>query len=550
MKIAHLFALIFLPFYAAQASEITAAAPVESVTLFRNQAQITRIGAIEIPAGEHKILFMEIPNSVRADSLQSFGKAREALTIKSVELKTRYLTEPASPRVATLEREIETVQGEIRFHNKEKSRAERLLSRLGDIPFSASSDESTVLRSPSEIAELLEYQDAAGAKYEKRILETERELRVRKKKLDALKKEIAGLAGARREVTAVEMSVIADKSTTAALGITYQVTNANWVPAYNMAVEDAGITLDTFGVVSQNTGEDWTGVSLRLSTAQPSIALSRPQVWSRTLDVVQHVPMARKKEWSMKAKNMSLGYMADAASMPMELEEAKVQRLSPTMEQSSNGIVEYVVPGTFTIKSDGSAEKVFVSSRELAGSIDNIVAPSRSLTVFREAEIQNEDEEMILAGSVSIFHQGNFTGKQHLKQILPGEKTRIPVGISNTLTVKRKQLERFEEDSGIVQSYRKIRASFEIRVLNHSGKVQKVHVIEPGIRSQNEKIRAVIAEQSPKSLGVKTEGRITQDGDLQEWLVAVQPKQEQEINYALEVEFKRDVPVQGLEQLL
>ncbi|WP_293996035.1 DUF4139 domain-containing protein [Sphaerotilus sp.] len=67
------------------------------------------------------------------------------------------------------------------------------------------------------------------------------------------------------------------------LRLQYQTTGPTWAPAYRATLDPAAATveMERQAQVSQNTGEDWAGVALRLSTGSPQSATSgsAPRRW-------------------------------------------------------------------------------------------------------------------------------------------------------------------------------------------------------------------------------------------------------------------------------
>lgn len=62
------------------------------------------------------------------------------------------------------------------------------------------------------------------------------------------------------------------------LRLQYQTAGPTWAPAYRATLDPTAATveMERQAQVSQNTGEDWTGVALRLSTGSPQSATSGP----------------------------------------------------------------------------------------------------------------------------------------------------------------------------------------------------------------------------------------------------------------------------------
>jgi hypothetical protein len=65
---------------------------------------------------------------------------------------------------------------------------------------------------------------------------------------------------------------------TATLHIEYQVGAARWAPSYVARLDGADARFELRAIVAQDSGEDWTGVALRLSTAEPARFAPLPEL--------------------------------------------------------------------------------------------------------------------------------------------------------------------------------------------------------------------------------------------------------------------------------
>ncbi len=62
------------------------------------------------------------------------------------------------------------------------------------------------------------------------------------------------------------------------LRVEYQVRAARWAPSYVARLDEAGARVELRAVVAQRTGEDWRGVALVLSTAEPAQLAELPEL--------------------------------------------------------------------------------------------------------------------------------------------------------------------------------------------------------------------------------------------------------------------------------
>ena len=79
----------------------------------------------------------------------------------------------------------------------------------------------------------------------------------------------------RREI---QVAIEATAETDVELQVTYVVDEASWKPLYDVRLEGQTVTLSYLASVTQRSGEDWSGVALSLSTAQPATTTELPEL--------------------------------------------------------------------------------------------------------------------------------------------------------------------------------------------------------------------------------------------------------------------------------
>ena len=87
------------------------------------------------------------------------------------------------------------------------------------------------------------------------------------------------------EVRTLSISVAASRE--GELRLRYQVRGPSWAPSYRATLDSAAgsVLVERLAQISQRSGEDWEGVSLRLSTGSPRAAAQGPQPRPWTLSV-------------------------------------------------------------------------------------------------------------------------------------------------------------------------------------------------------------------------------------------------------------------------
>jgi len=85
-----LIALCLVPAIAAgaHAAEVKGASRIDAVTVYPSGAEVTRIGKVKVDAGEHTLLFADLPANAVSSSIRVEGKATGKLEIGSVDTRS------------------------------------------------------------------------------------------------------------------------------------------------------------------------------------------------------------------------------------------------------------------------------------------------------------------------------------------------------------------------------------------------------------------------------------------------------------------------------
>lgn len=553
------------------ADEVEVVGTVANVTLFQDRAEISRQAEAKIPTGKSIVRFTAVPQAIEPESLRVTGVGAETFTILSVDHRSRFVPFETSPRARELEQKIEALNREIGTLEQSKSRiaAQRALiekvSLTADIPAAPPGQPGQAVTRPrtaAEMAEVLKFVSDSIAKLDQQNQVFEQTEQDKSKELQVLQQEINQLRPSRKTESAIEVAIYAPAPVTANLLLTYQVHGASWQPSYNLDVreEDQGVALklSSYAIIRQSTGEDWKNIKLTLSTARPQVGLNRPTPNPVVLDIRPsfEAQVASGAISQMKALRKMPAATLAGAPMDDRMEEEAAKDKAEEMnavEQSAEVIqgvvVSYKIPGDVTIKSDGSTEKIKVGERTLEGSIVNVAVPALTSEVYREAKFKSSEEQPLLPGTVSVFSEGSFVGNQFISYTPPNKELSLAVGTSTTVTAKRTQKKKFEDDSGVVRSVRRIAVDYSIDLENLSKHAEQLIVLEPGTISRNEKITVKTLKVEPPALLPTDEKRIAKVPGVVEWQLQLAPQAKQTLVTETSVEFPADLQVSGMEGL-
>lgn len=548
----------------ASAAALHAATPVDSrisaATVYLDRAVVTRGASLDLAAGEQELVFEKLPASLVDDSLQVSGRGTAQVTILEVAAKQQFLTATPNERVRALEDQIKDLQKQLRVLNDRGATLDRqgaLLTRIAEAsttPPPAGGTGTPPRPSVAEWQQLLEF-NAAG--FEKLAAE-QQALDVQRGKLndeiEALQKQLNELRGARgKNVKHVTVRVSVAAAGKLDLTLAYTLPNARWTPTYDarFSTTDRALALGYFGVVSQNTGEDWKAIELTLSTARPSLGGSAPELapW-----IVQEQPQfqpfaadaSRDEGYAAKAGAMRRARPAPAETMAMAAAPAAVALEEREAEQQSATVVAQATSATFRIPvktdvpSDNAPHKVGIATVSLAAQLTYQSTPKLVPAAFLNANVANASEYPVLAGPMAVFLDGTFVANAKLKTVMPGEKFDLALGADDGLRVERKLVNRFTEDLGIVS--KQIRVTYEVKLTltNNKKTAEKLTLKDQIPVSRHEKIEVKQLEPDAKTVKPDDQGVLT-------WTLDLKPGEKREITLKVSVTHPRDFAVAGLE---
>ena len=397
---------------------------VVAATVYTDRATVIRQAVVNIPAGSHTLTFSGLPTTLLPDSLRAEGSALAKVKFGAVVYKQMMASEIAEPRQAELAAELELLKDEQNILNGEKVALESKKTFLTTIGTQAA------LRTNENIAEINlkpeQWTNAAQTIYTSindvmsASVGIDIKLRGLDKKIAKIQSDLAALGGNQYSTYVVTVPLETPTSTQLTLNLSYQVTNASWNPVYDarISTENSKLDLIQYGAVRQNSGEDWTGIQLTLSTAQPQRGTSLPDIQPLWVDLfnpeIYSQTNQRMKGMAVMSNSAPASMVAESAMMQdqvmMAPEPQKEAEFVTATIETGGFVSEYNIPGPASITADGTETKVMVGMFNTESILQVHVKPQLSTEAFLVAKAKLKGESPILPGSVSLFRDGAFVG--------------------------------------------------------------------------------------------------------------------------------------------
>ncbi|MEN9661194.1 MAG: hypothetical protein RL324_143 [Verrucomicrobiota bacterium] len=556
MKRFVLSAFAMFAFVSAFAATIPAKSNITTVTVYADRAVVTRTATVDLATGTHEVVFEGLPATLGDNSLQVAGRGTASATI--LDLAARQIFVPLTPndRVRSLEEDLKTVQRQIRvlddraaIVNDQKNFVARMLAAATTAPAPAPNGTTPARPSLDEWRQLQGYSEEATTKWAKEIQDIDRQKEDHVAAQTAIQRQLNELRGAgNRAQKTVTVRVDAASAGNLQLALSYTVPNASWVPAYDARLRTAARTVELsyFGVVRQNTGEDWNNVALTLSTARPSLGGAAPEYAPWIVDVNRPVAMAAKANAAPGAVYSTINRGFSDALGAADVQEATFAQAS--VEQGATSAT-FKITAPATIPANNTTQKVAINGNGLAALLEYNSTPKLREAAFLTAKATNTTEFPLLAGTLNTFLDDTFVATGSLKSVMPGEKFDLALGADDGIAIKRRVVNRFTENTGLTNGKRLITYEYVVTVTNNKKTAEKITVREPVPQSRNEQIVVKMITPADRDIGtpeVKKEIIREANGGLA-WESTLQPGGKRELTLKFSIEHPAELAVSGLE---
>ena len=510
------FSLAFLIFVSFNAQNLkqSAKTTIEQVTVFLSGAQVHREGKVSLVPGVNEIKLIGLSPSINGNTIQA-SLSNSNLTILSVDHKMNYLTEKAyAPRIARIKDSLEDMaliykirESYQRVYNEEKS---MLLANKA-----IGGNESGV--DIEDLMEMADFYRARLTEVETKLLDIEKEKKEINKTITNLKTQLNQL-NARKTTNTSEITIkVTSKTRTMAdINVNYIVSGAGWMPKYDIRSSNTTdpVELTYKADVFQNTGNDWKNVDLTLSTGNPSVNNTQPELSPWYLYFVQQVAVTRYDNKNRK----------DALANAVQLYEDDVN-------------ANFVIQIPYSILSNNESSTVEIQKYDLPSQFKHYAAPKLDNDAFLLARITDWGEYHLLPGNVNVYFEGTSVGSSYLNTAITDDTLDVSMGRDKGVVVQRERIKDFCKTTGIGSNKKTIRG-YKIIVKNNKSTASELILLDQVPISSDKQIEVTIDDDGGANYN--------QENGLLKWILKLQPGESREISYRFAVKYPKNKNVGNL----
>jgi len=250
---------------------------IEEVKVFFEGAEITRLGKVEKGSGRHVLKFDALPLSINPDRIRV--EPMEGMDILTVNTRrTETNTEQSAQKRSEWEDNIQVLEDEInllRDRLRVLQTEEQLLMTNMKIGSERESTSAEEIRSAADF-----YRQRLNELGDKRLA-INRDIRKKQEDLKGAYERLNRVKASGSETQSeVYITVNCKRAISGDIKLQYFAELAGWKPSYDFRVNQITQPLNVVyhGTVYQSTGENWDNVKLLLSSSNPSISSTAPEL--------------------------------------------------------------------------------------------------------------------------------------------------------------------------------------------------------------------------------------------------------------------------------
>lgn len=447
----------------------TTGARIARVTVYADRAEVVRRFATTLPAGEHALVFDALPGETDLSSVRVTGQGSFSLvdiraeTIQTLEVTDTQVRELSTKLKAEQVKLQEVTQAQTRNAQRRAS-LDKVLGRLTAVGKESANPDLD----PAKWAGYLRYHVESLAKLDQETLNLKGRDDTLRAEISRLERELNQLNGNRTKIRNVaRVKIDVKQPGPQEFELSYVVAGPSWSPHYDVRADTTTkqLTVAYQAQVRQRTGEDWLGVSLRLSTAQPGVGGREPELSPWALYKAEPITLTGAAELSddyrlraaakptaavatrrgLAKQNEPQGW--DFASAPAAPAPAMMS-IAATVQAGATAAL-FQVPRAYDVPSDPKSVKVALTEQTFFASFRHSCVPKLSPNVYLKAQAVNASDYPFLPGPTAVFLDGAYVAAASMDLVPAGQEFVTFLGVDQAVKVERRVLARREEVTGV-----------------------------------------------------------------------------------------------------
>jgi uncharacterized protein (TIGR02231 family) len=516
----------------AQEDEQRVSSTIQHVTVFLNRAQINAQARATIVPGTTRLIIENASAQTDPQSIQVSGKVspdRGDAMIQGVQFRTNFLTKVTKPAsLQRLEDSLRIARDTFDGLNLQKEVLENE-KKMVLANQKVGTEKGTVV---DDVEDMAEFFRTRLTDIGKKLLALEKLVKTQKEKVDRLEGQVKEQNAKReRPVGEIEVTLSAKAKTAVELEVSYVVDNAGWVPFYDIRVRDtkSPATLAYKANIYQNTGFDWQNVRLTLSTSNPALPGTQPQLETQFVSFYEPrpIPAMAPAQVQMQMRKANGGALAREEAAPAA-DLATTADFTQVSEQPTS--VNFEISTPYTILSNNRPQVVAIQNGELPAMYRYTATPKVDSDAFLIATLSGWEKLNLLNGTARTYFEGTYVGESQVNLQQAGDTLTLGLGRDKKIIVKREKTQDFSSRRGLGSSIRDS-YSYKITVRNTKSETVNLTLYDQIPVSTDNRIEVELDESAGAERNAET-GRLT-------WNLSLKPNESRDLLFKYTIKYPK-----------
>ena len=437
------------------ADDYTLTPKMSDVVVYMKGASVSKTANLALSKGNHTITIENIPGS--SDERLITAQIKNAgITLLEQTIDRVFTNSASSVQAQALEKQINTLKDTESLNQDQQSVIQMqldFLKRLSN-PNAGQNNTSLSMDNWQESIKTLGGNAASLLKQKRDLLKEQATIQ---QEIATLQKELNALRNKRDYTYSLRMAVYADKPVTADVALTYIVKNAGWSVEYraDLDTEKSMVDLSSKAVIRQESGEDWRDINVTLSTEQPDFwgarieapTLSPDFIDFEKFEIVTAAPVIMKDRLKESIMDMTMNS-------------------NPVVAKNNFAATRISLGRNITVQSNNEAQSHPLEVWSKSAALKALAVPQSHEKAYLYASFKHEDKTPLFGGSVQLFRDGMYVGKNYFNTVLTDETANIAFGIDPNITVKFYDKGDVKSEKGIFNKDTEQRFIYDLYVKN------------------------------------------------------------------------------------
>jgi hypothetical protein len=571
--------------------EKIAASRIVAATVYQGTALVTR--EVDVPEGQNLVEFVVSPLPEQTVDSSLYTEGTDGIRVLSTRFRARAVQEDTRDEVRAVEQKIRELNNANELIAKQNQTSEQnlqLLSKLENFTSATMQHlmDKGMLNGDATIG-LTTFLMDTRTKLSEGQVKSKHQTEENQRSIEFAQRQMNELtAGANRTLRDAVITVDKGGNNAAAkVRLNYLVNAAGWSPQYKLRAgkEADPVQVEYLAAIQQQSGEDWSGVAVTLSTAEPMLNAAPPDLLALNVDVSPvraanapaSVPggkggpvafggaavrdnyarakqLRQEAQQQLNANQSDVGWMANNSAAALEQanellaldEDAGVADLQKEARASREGpSVTYHLKTPLTVPSRNDQQLIEVARLELKPEYFYKAVPVLTPHVYRLANLTNSSNQVLLPGEATMYLGTDFVGRTKLPLVAIGEQFTAGFGVDPQLQASRE----------LVNKARNVQGGNQVHTYNYRVRLSSFKQTPVTVQVWDRLPRAEAAESVGVNL-VSTAPELSKDErylraerpqNLLRWDVKVEPGENGEkakaITYDFKLEYDRNVAI-------